>query len=167
MSRPRILFAASLIVCVTCLATGFGIAGQWIGAIIVFVSGVAWFFVEKYPASGLALICLLVSICLAVIGCLVGSPPVLMIFGSGFALAAWDLLNLDHEMGSNPPGEQTRRYENRHLQSLALAIGSGLAVAVLGNGIRLQIPFVLLVICIGLAIFSLDRIWDNIKKMSR
>src|SRR5512137_458259 len=141
MNLRRILFAVSLTISALCLAVGFGSVGQWIGALLAFLSGPAWLLARKFPKSGLPLICLLFSVCLAVIGNLDGCPPVFMICSSGFALATWDLLLLDNEMGSKPPEEQARRFENRHLQTLALALGAGLAAAVLGQGIRIQIPF--------------------------
>ena len=96
-----------------CLAAGYGIAGQWIGAVIAIITGLAWLPARKYPDSGLPLICLVVSVCLAVVGRLTGSPPLLMICGSGFALAVWDLVFLDDALGSNSSGEQTRQYERQ------------------------------------------------------
>ena len=124
-----------------CLTAGYGIAGQWIGAAIAIITGLAWLLARKYPASGLPFICLVVSVCLAVVGQLSGSPPLLMICGSGFALAVWDLIFLDDALGSNSSEEQTRQYESKHLQSLALALGFGLLIAFLGRLLNLQDPF--------------------------
>jgi hypothetical protein len=87
-----------------------------------------------------------------------------MICGSGIALAAWDLLLLDAALGSNSSEEQSRQYENRHLQSLVLVLGSGLCVVFLGRSLTLQVPFVLLVLFVALAVFGLDRAWGYIKK---
>ncbi len=164
MALRKISFAVCMVLSVFCLAAGYGIAGQWIGMIIAITIGFAWLLARKYPASGLPLICLLASVCLAVVGRLTGSPPLLMICGSGFALAVWDLLLLDVGLGSNLFGEQTRQYESKHLQSLILALGLGLFVAFLGRLVTLQIPFVLLLVFIALAVFSLDRAWGHIKK---
>lgn len=159
-------FAICLIVSTLCLAVGYAIAGHWIGAGLAIITGLTWLLARKYPVSGLSLICLLASVGLAVAGQLTGSPPLLMICGSGFALAVWDLLFLDTALGRNASGEQTKRYESKHLQSLALALGSGLSVAFLGRFLNLQIPFVVLVLFVALAIFGLDRIWGYIKKRS-
>jgi hypothetical protein len=87
-----------------------------------------------------------------------------MISGSGFALAVWDLILLDGALGTNSSGEQIRRYENRHLQSLALALGAGLLVAFLGGLLHLQIPFVAMMLFVALVIFGFDRVWRTIKK---
>jgi hypothetical protein len=164
MTFRKIFFFVSLIFSVLCLATGYGIAGQWIGVAIAIITGSSWLLARKYPTSWLPFMCLLASIFLAVMGTLLGSPPWLMIFGSGIALAVWDLLFLNDALGSNSPGEQTRHYENIHLQSLALALGSGLLLAVLGHSLNLQIPFVMLMFFIALAVYGLDRIWGYIKK---
>ena len=166
MALRKIFFVVCLVVSVLCLAVGYGLAGQWVGAVIAIISSFAWLLARKYPTSQLPLICLLVSICLAVIGRLTGSPPWLMICGSGVALALYDLLYLDVALGSNSFGEQTRRYENKHLQSLALALGSGLLVVFLGRLLlRLQVSFFVLVFFVILAVFGLDRAWGYIKKM--
>jgi high-affinity Fe2+/Pb2+ permease len=89
-----------------------------------------------------------------------------MICGSGFALAVWDLILLDGALGTSSSGEQTRRYENKHLQSLALALGAGLLLAFLGGVLNLQIPFVAMMLLVALVIFGFDRIWSTIKKRS-
>jgi hypothetical protein len=166
MAPRKIFFAICLVVSMLCLAGGYGIAGQWVGAVIAILNGPGWLLARKYPASWLPHICLFASVCLAVVGQLTGSPPLLMICGSGFTLAAWDLIFLDDALGSNSSGEQTRRHENKHLQSLALALGSGLLVAFLGRLLNLQIPFVVMMLFVALVIFGFERIWDTIKKRS-
>jgi hypothetical protein len=89
-----------------------------------------------------------------------------MICGSGLALAAWDLVFLDDALGGNLSEGQTRRYESKHLQSLALALGCGLLLAFLGRFLSFQIPFALLVFFIVLVVFGLDRAYGYIKKRS-
>jgi hypothetical protein len=165
MPPRRILFTICLIVSVVCLAAGYGLAGQWIGAGVAILTGPAWLFVRKYPASGLPLIGLFAAIFLAVVGRLVGSPGLLMICSAGFSLAVWDLLDLNFKIGNQPSGEQVRLYENNHLQSLALGSGAGLLVASLGHFISFKIPFLILALCIALAVIWLDRVWRNVGKM--
>lgn len=164
MSISKTLFVVCLVISSLCLTAGYGIAGHWIGAVIAIIIGLTWLLAQKYPASGLPLVCLLMSVCLAVVGQLTGSPPLLMICGSGVALAVWDLLFLDDALGSNSSGEQTRRYGNKHLQSLALALSCGLTAAFVGRLISFQIPFVILMFFVALAAFGLDRFWGYIKK---
>lgn len=166
MALRKIFFVVCLVALVLCLTAGYGLAGQWIGAVMAIIAGFAWLLARKYPTSRLPLICLLVSVGLAVIGRLTGAPPWLMICGSGVALALYDLLYLDVALGSNSSGEQTRHYESKHLQSLTLALGSGLLVVFLGRLLRLQVSFFGLVFFVALAVFGLDRAWDYIKKMT-
>jgi len=87
-----------------------------------------------------------------------------MICGSGFALATWDLSLLDGALRGSSSGEQTHQYENNHLQSLGLALGLGLLVVFFGRLLRLQIPFIVLLLSVALVIFGLDRVWGYIKK---
>lgn len=160
-------FAACLAASVLCLSAGYAGTGQWIGAVIALITGPAWLLARKYPAFWLRFICLLGSVCLAVTGMLGGSSSWLMIFSSVAALAIWDLLYLDEALGSHSYGEQTRLYEIKHLQSLALALSSGLFVAFLGRLLYLQIPFVILILFIALAVFGLERVWGYVKKMDK
>jgi hypothetical protein len=150
-----------------CLAAGYGIAGKWIGAVISIVTGLAWLPAQKYPDSGLPFVCLVASVCLAVAGRLIDSPPLLMICGSGFALAVWDLIFLDNALGGDSAGVHTRQYERKHFQSLALALGFGLSVAFIGRLFTLQFPFFILMFFVALAIYGFEHIWNIIKKRSR
>ena len=68
MALRKTFFVVCLVISVLCLAAGYGIAGQWIGAVMAIITGLAWLLARKYPASGLPLICLLASVCLAVVG---------------------------------------------------------------------------------------------------
>jgi hypothetical protein len=167
LAPRKTFFAACTVVSVLCLAAGYAVTGLWVYAAIVIITGPAWLLARKYPASGLPHICLLGSVFLAAAGMLSGFPPSLMILGSGAALAAWDLLLLDAALGSYTSGEQTRRYEINHLQSLALALGAGLFATFLGRLLNLQIPFVILMLFIALAVFGLVRVWSYVKKMDK
>jgi hypothetical protein len=166
MSLRRAFFVVCLVISMLCLAIGYGIARQWIGAGVAIVTGLAWLPARKYPASGLSLICLVVSVCLAVTGRLNGAPSLWMICGSSFALAAWDLVYLDNALGSTSFGEQTKQYEKKHLQALALALGCGLTVTFVGHLINFQIPFIVMMLFVALVIFGLERIWSTIKNRS-
>jgi hypothetical protein len=153
-----------LAVSTLCLAAGYASAGKWVGAVIAILMGAAWLFARKYPDLGLPSICLAGSVGLAVVGRLNGAPPLLMICGSGFALAVWDLVLLDNALDGALPEAQTRLYESRHLQSLALALGFGLLMAFLGRLLTLRTPFVVVMLLVALVIFGLDRAYNYIKK---
>ena len=87
-----------------------------------------------------------------------------MIFGSAAALAAWDLVLLDSALGNHSYGEPTRRYENRHLQSLLMVLGFALLAIVLGRFVNLQLPFIVLLLSLAFILFALDRVWGYLKK---
>ena len=167
MSLRKTLFVICLIISVLCLAVGYGLAGHWMGAIVASLMGPSWWLARKYQGSPLPLVCLLVSVGLAVYGRLLGSPPVLMIFGSAVALAVWDILHLDSALGSNPSVEQTRQYEKAHLQSLTLALGGALLGILLGRFLNIRISFLVLLLLIAFLLFALDRVWGDIKKAGR
>ena len=164
MSLRRTFFYLCLILLVLCLAGAYGIAGQWIGAILATLMGPAWWLARKYAATPLPLVCLLASVGLAVAGSLIGSPPLPLIFASALALAVWDLLLLDSALGKNSSGEQTRQYETRHLRSLMLALGSGLGAVLLGHFLTMRTPFLVLLLSISFILFALDRVWGYLKK---
>ena len=124
MSLRKAFFVICLIISALCLAAGYWIPGQWLGGMSVILIGPAWLLARKFPDSALPLVCLLGSIGFAVAGRLIGSPPLLMMFAAAMALAAWDLLYLDSALGNHSSAEQTRHYENKHLQSLAPGSGS-------------------------------------------
>ena len=155
----KTFFVIGVAVSILCLIAGYGIVGEWIGTVIAIITGLAWLFAWKYPSSGLPFICLVVSVCLAVAGRLIGSPALLMICGSGFALAVWDLVFLNNALGRDSLGVQTRQYERKHLQSLALALGSGLLVAFLGRLFNLQLPFNTDAFCCLGHIWAGSRLW--------
>ena len=167
MFLRKIFFIICVAVSTLCLTVGYWIAGNWIGVVIVIITSLVWLLARKYPSSGLPFICLVVSVCLAAVGCLIGSPSWLMICGSGFSLAIWDLILLDDALGINSSGILTKQYENKHLQSLALALGCGLLVAFIGRLLNFQIPFVIMMLFIALVIFGLERIWNIVKKRSK
>lgn len=160
----KIFFTVCWATSVLCLVAGYGIIGQWIGVGVALITAFAWLLALKYPGFWLPLICLLVSVCLAATGNLVGCTPLLMILSSGASLAVWDILSLDVSLKGNSFEEQTRQYQNTHLQSLALAIGSALVIALLGHSLHLQIPFLVWMFLVALATFGFLRAWGYLKK---
>lgn len=164
MSPRKSLFIASLVASSFCLLAGYALAGQWIGVTASLVVGASWLLARKYPESWMPLICLVAAQGLAIGGCLSGASPLLMIFGSGISLAIWDITLLNASLDESAYNEGTRRYEHRHIQSLLIAIGAGLFIASAGHFLRLQVPFIGLVLFIGLFVFGMDRAWGYIKK---
>lgn len=164
MSLRKTFLVICLILSVLCLAVGYGIAGQWIGAALAILMGPAWWLARRHPRSWLPFACLLGSVGLAVAGRLIGSPPLWMIFGSTGSLAVWDLVFLDSAPGNPSSVEQTRHYEKQHLQSLLLALSCGLLGTLLGRFLHLRISFLVLLLFVIFLLFALDRVWGYIKK---
>jgi hypothetical protein len=164
MSLRKSIFAACLISSTFCFTAGFGMGRQWIGVIASIIVGALWLAARKYPSSWLPFICLLASQGLAIAGCLSRVFPLWMILGSGISLAVWDLTLLNAALGESAFAKQTQRYENKHIQSLMLAVGAGLLIASLGRFLHLQLPFVVLLLFVALFIFGMDRAWGFIKK---
>ncbi|NMB59751.1 MAG: hypothetical protein GYA12_11315, partial [Chloroflexi bacterium] len=60
--------------------------------------------------------------------------------------------------------ETISRFEQHHLRSLALAMGVGLSIAIIGRFINLKVPFILLFAIILLILFGLDRLWSQLAR---
>ena len=164
MSLRKIFFVICIGISALFLASGFGIAGERILALIAILMAPAWLFARKYADTWLPFICLLISVGLAVVGILIGASSRWMFLGSGFSLAAWDLLLFSAALENNPSGEQNRLYETKHIQSLVLALGFGLLLLFLGRLFTFRTPFALLILFIILVLFGLDRTLGDIKK---
>ena len=164
MPLRKIVFVICVAITALLLSTGFGIAGKWILALFAILMAPTWLFARKYANTWLPHICLLASVGLAVTGMLTGASSMLMILGSGFSLAVWDLLLLGAALETSSSGEQTRQYEIKHIQSLIVALGSGLFLAFLGRLFTLKTPFALLILFVTSVLFGLNRILGIIKK---
>ena len=167
MSIRKTLFVICLLFSTLSLAAGYGIARQWTGMIVAILLVPTWWLARRHPGSGLPGVCLSISVGLAVIGRLTGSPPLWMILGSAAALAVWDLLFLDSALGNTSPGLPTRQYENHHLRALLLALGSALLAILVGRFVTIQLPFVILLLSLAFLLFSLDRVWRTLKIRAR
>lgn len=160
-TRPtrEILFYASLALMTVCYSAAFLSTGQWVGVLCTIGLGLLWFDLRNRQSRWLPHVFLLAALVLPVTAILAGSNPVLSITGAGFSLAAWDLYQLISSLRDFPMKESTRRYEQRHLRSLFIALIIGLAIAITGRMVTLQVPFILLVVVILLVVLGLDRLW--------
>jgi hypothetical protein len=163
MTLRKACYIICLILLFICLAVGFGSSAYWTGVVLSIIAVSGWILAKKNPDSGLPHVCLVATISLAVAGILTGAIPWIMICASGFALTVWDVLLLDHALRDNPSDENTRLYENRHLQTLALALGAGLLLIFPGRLLKLNPPFIVLLVCIGLVLYGLDRVWRYLR----
>jgi hypothetical protein len=165
-TRPirEYFFSVSLALMATCLSAAFVSARQWAGMSCSIGLGAFWFALRNRQSRWLPHLFLLGALGLSAAAILTGSIPVLSIAGAGFSLAAWDLHQLNVSLQNSPMKESTRRFKQRHLWSLILALVIGLAIAIIGRMVTLQIPFILLAAVILLTVFGLDRLWNVLGK---
>ena len=161
MPLRRILSFVCPVSCAACLAIGFALNGQGITLVIALLSLPIWLLARKRPATVPPSVALIVSVGVAAAGLFARASSVLMILSATLALASWDLVLLDHALADNPiSSTQTiALFQNRHYQSLALALGLGLMIALIGPMIHFQTPFVIMILLVILTLFSLDRVW--------
>lgn len=100
---------------------------------------------------------------------LAGAPPMLLILSAAFALASWDLVLFDHILADNPISSVPTigLFQARHYRSLALALGLGLLIVLVGRTIQVQISFVIMGLLVLLALLSIDRLWRTLKEEGR
>ena len=164
MPLRRILSLVCSMICAACLAAGYAANGGWIAVAASASTGLMWLLAYKRPASLPPSAALVVSVTWGAVGLLANATPILMILSTTLALAGWNLMLLDHTLTgcTNASAETISLFENRHYQSLALALGPGLLIVIAGRMIQFEIPFGGLIILAILALFSLDRIWRTL-----
>jgi hypothetical protein len=158
MPLRKILGLICLLLTALCLGFGAAMVGKWFafaaGSFTLLIGLLAF----KWPSSWLPSAALLGSVCLAAGGLLFGASPSLMLLGVTLALADWDLAFLDLVPADGSSVRAVSLLEQKHYQSLALAIGLTLLLTVAGRIIRFQIPFVGMIILVILAFLSLSRL---------
>ena len=154
------------IMCTICLAAGLAANGWGIVVMAGASTGLAWWLANKWPATLMPFAALAISIAWGAAGLLASAPSLLMILSATFALASWDLVLFDHILADNPISSTPTiaLFQNRHYRSLALALGLGLLIVLIGRTIHVQISFVIIGLVVLLALFSIDRIWRVLKE---
>jgi hypothetical protein len=166
MLLRRTTSLACPIVCTLCLAAGHAVNGWGIVVMAGASTGLAWGLAKKWPATLLPLAAFVISIAWAAAGLLASASPLLLIVSAAFALASWDLVLFDHILADNPLSSTPTiaLFQNRHYRSLALALGLGTLIVLVGRTIQVQISFVIIGLFVLLALFSIDRIWRELKE---
>ncbi len=166
MLLRRTISLACPIVCTLCLAAGYAVNGWGIVVMAGASTGLAWGLAHKWPATLLPLAAFIISIAWAAAGLLASAPSLLMILSAAFALASWDLVLFYQSLADNPISSTPTLalFQNRHYRSLALALGLGLLIVLVGRTIQVQISFVIMGLLVLLALFSIDRIWRALKE---
>ena len=161
MPLRRILSLVCPMICAACLAAGYAANGGWIAIAASASTGLMWLLAYKRPASLPPSGALVISVVWGAVGLLADATPILMILSTTLALVGWDLMLLDHTLTgcANSSAQTISLFENRHYQSLALALGPGLLIVIAGRMIHIEIPLGGLIVLTILALFGLDRIW--------
>jgi hypothetical protein len=166
MLLRRTISLACPIVCTLCLVAGYAANGWGIAMLAGASTGLAWWLAHKRSATPLPVVAFVISIAWTAVGLLTSAPALLMILSATFALASWDLVLFDHLLADNPISSTPTLalFQNRHYRSLALALGFGLLIVLVGRTIQVQISFVIIGLFVLLALFSIDRLWRALKE---
>jgi hypothetical protein len=154
-----------------CLVAGYAANGWGIALLAGASTGLAWGLAHKWaahkrPATPLPLVAFVISMAWSAIGLLTSAPALLMILSATFALASWDLVLFDHLLVDDPISSTPTLalFQNTHYRSLALALGLGLLIVLVGRTIQIQVSFVIIGLFVLLALFSIDRLWRALKE---
>ena len=162
MPVRKIIRLVCPIISATCLGVGYATTGPWIASSVLVLALLAWLIAIKWPFGFLSSSALVFSVSLAAAGLLTGAMPLLMILGAALALASWDVVLWNRAFTSNSVSTSLTLIENKHYQSLVVALGLGLLAAVAGRLFRFQISFGWMVVLAILPLFSLERIWHTL-----
>lgn len=164
MPLRRILSLICPMICAACLAAGYAPIGGGIATAAGASTGLIWLLAYKRPARLPPAMALVISVTWGAVGLLANATSVLMILGTTLALASWDLRLLDQTLTrcANPSATALSLFEQRHYQSLALALGLGWLLVTAGRTIHIEIPLGGMILLAVLAMFSLDRIWRKV-----
>ncbi len=148
---------ACLVIALSCLLAGYGLAGQWL--ILPALAGMAlgWLALRDRPGISPHGILLVAYIFLAAGGILFGGSPYLMIAGVTAALACWDLRRFAESLEGDQVSDLAAALQKQHLEALALAASLGLLLGLGGALLRLHIPFGLTVFLVLMAYLALER----------
>ena len=159
---PGYLALTCLLVSSASLGAGYASFGLVAG--VALVPLIFWVAAHWRPSTGLITTALLISICAASVGMLVGAAPLWMIFGAVLALAGWDLELLSLKLSSSSSNEGTTSLLSQHVLALGLVVGLGLLLAGSGRMLALQIPLAGMILLAVLTLFALEHAWRSLTK---
>ena len=153
MKKQSILLYSFLTASTLCLGAGYVVAGSW-GVLLVFpILAMICLLVKKSDTFLSASLYLAVTISLAANGILSELSLPLMLISGAASLAGWELLQFKWEQDANPELVQNKELGDSHLITLGLAIGAGLALALMSSLLTLDLPFMVISI-LGLLVFG-------------
>ena len=150
MKSHSIIRVICALIAALCMAIAYVPRAGWLAWLGIPAAAVFWLMTKKRAACWSASSLLAIYLVLAIMGMLQHAAPAVMVVGSVFALAAWDLADFSQSLRDGLRGE-TGPLERRRLQSLALMVGGSLLLGVGIIGLRLQLSFGLVVLLVLLA----------------
>lgn len=152
MSLYSVVAKISLLASIACLGLAYVLAGDWFIVSFFLVMAAILFFLKKkfrfWANSGMLFLCVF----LATLGLMKDLSLPLMVLGCTASLASWDLANFGQSIRDNRFSAQENPLEKHHLQSLAVAVSSGLGLVLISLAIHMQAPFAIVVILILIAV---------------
>lgn len=156
LPRRKLILYGSLFISAVCLGAGLALAGQsLVGLAALIPAGITLWSMKPYDEAKLTA-ALGIAVLLGGYGLLANASAFLMMLGVSMALAGWDLASLNARIDDSKPGAS--RMEQRHLLALGPAVGLGILVSAAGQLIRIQIPFIILLVLVGAALFIIERV---------
>jgi hypothetical protein len=157
----RIVFRlVCLVLTALCLAIGAAVVEPWLSLAAGPASILVWLAAFRWPSTWMPSLALLVCVSLAAAGLIAGAAPVLMLLAAILALVDWDLAFLGQAV--DPGSTGVALLEKKHYQNLLLAIGLALLVIFIGRVVRIQIPFVAMLLLVTLAFLGIGRFWKTL-----
>ena len=157
----------SLVMATACLGIGYALAGYWQIVPVLLGTFFFWAWMKKQSVAWSDSTFLLVYTVLAAAGVVIDLSVALMVITSAFTLASWDLLRFEQGLVGNASSHTDMALEKHHLRSLAVALVTGLLFAMLSLYIRLQLPFIVIVSLVLIALGGLTYGVQYIRKARR
>jgi hypothetical protein len=139
------------------------ISQAYLIAALSFLVGLIWLNLEMTEKSAPASIFFLFFLALAIVGTLNNIPVAISLVGLSTDLAAWDLSRFRARITKDMERENESLLESKHLQILAVAIGSGFIIALSCSFIRISISFAALALFTLLAMVGLRNSILNLR----
>ena len=165
MKVHSIIFYVCWVVSVGSLGAGYILGGYWLILPVFLAMGIFWLTMNRHSPFLSTTGLLLIDVALAVVGVTLKLSIFLMVVGCTAALACWDLTNFRQAITDKPPLGTEVRLEKFHLQSLAMAVFTGLFLAFISSYINLQFPFgamvFLVLIAMGCLVYGVKYLVRN------
>lgn len=155
MALHSIINKICVLASIACLGLAYLLSGYWIILFLFLAMAIFWIVMKRWSIFQSASSLLAIYMVLAAIGIALNLPVLLVAPGCVAALASWDLTNFGQEVGDKQSTETRLPIERCHLRSLAVAAFVGSILALISSYANLQIPFVVIVFLVLIAVGSL------------